>query len=114
MLTELVSSGLQAARSPGAIEAEALLKAYDSQINLWSGSDRQFSKMNFPKMSFYLKEFEDKKSLEDYIAHPDYGHSKDKPGVCLGLTLKENAKNKYELEIFANDAIVLDYRSIPD
>lgn len=34
--------------------------------------------------------------------------------MCVGLTLQENAQNNYELEIFANDAIVLDYRSVPD
>ena len=38
MLSDMVSSGLEAAKTPGAIEAEALLKAYDSQINLWSGA----------------------------------------------------------------------------
>lgn len=61
-----------------------------------------------------MQEFEDKKALEDYIAHPDYGHDKERPGICLGIALHENAKNKYELEIFANDAVVLDYRLIPD
>jgi hypothetical protein len=38
-------------------------------------------------MSFKLQEFETRKLLDDYIAHPDYGHGKDRPGVCVGLTL---------------------------
>ena len=70
--------------------------------------------MKFPTMNFYLKEFESKEELDEYIAHPDYGHGKDRPGVCIGMTLKEKAKNDFEFEIFANDAVVLDYRSLPD
>jgi hypothetical protein len=69
--------------------------------------------MTFPNMTFYMQEFESKEALDAHIAHPDYG-KENKPGVCVGMHLKRRAENKYEFEIFANDAIVLDYRSIPD
>jgi hypothetical protein len=114
MLLDVVEGSLSAIRTPTARDSEAMLKAYDSQINLWSGSDRAFSKMTFPNMTFTMQEFESKESLEEYIAHPDYGHGKDRPGVCVGMSLKEHSENDYEFEIFANDAIVLDYRMIPD
>jgi hypothetical protein len=58
-------------------------------------------------------EFETQKDLDDYISHPEYGKDPDRPAVCFGLTVHENSPSKYELELFFNDAIVLDYRSIP-
>jgi hypothetical protein len=94
-------------------EIEALTKAYDAQVNKFSGEDRQFTKMSIPNMKFHSKKFKDKKELDDYIAHPDHGKA-NHPGVCFGLTMHEHKKNeKYELELFFNDAAVLDYRSIP-
>jgi hypothetical protein len=51
--------------------------------------------------------------LDEYISADEYG-SPEKPGVCFGLTVHKKAENDYELELFFNDAIVLDYRSIPD
>jgi hypothetical protein len=48
LLSTLVEGSLAKIRTPTAREAEAFLRAYDSQINLWSGQDRQFSRMTFP------------------------------------------------------------------
>jgi hypothetical protein len=37
------------------------------------------------------------------------------PGICYGFTVHENqTANDYELELFFNDQLVLEYRSIPD
>ena len=37
MLMEMVNASISKGKTENAVEAEALLKAYDSQINLWSG-----------------------------------------------------------------------------
>ena len=50
--------------------------------------------------------------MDDYIEDDDYGHNKD--AVCFAFTLHEREENNFELELFFNDAVVLDYRSIPD
>jgi sulfur relay (sulfurtransferase) complex TusBCD TusD component (DsrE family) len=50
--------------------------------------------------------------LDEYIQDAEYGYEKD--AVCFAFTLHERENNDYELELFFNDAVVLDYRSIPD
>ena len=70
--------------------------------------------MDIPNQQFTPKSFKSKKELDDYIAHPGHGFDEDRPGVCFALTMHQHELNKkYELELFFNDAIVLDYRSIP-
>jgi hypothetical protein len=95
-----------------AAEFEAMFKMYDNQINAWSGKDRGLGDFNLPKLTFTGKEFESKDELDDYISHPLYG-SEGRPAVCFGIDLKNNKRHNYELELFFNDAAVLDYRSIP-
>jgi hypothetical protein len=52
--------------------------------------------------------------LDAYIEYKDFGYSEDHPGICFGFSVKENADNDYELELFFNDFyIVADYQSIP-
>jgi len=36
-------------------------------------------------MTFRMQEFEDKKTLEDYIAHEEYGIHPEKPAICFGF-----------------------------
>ena len=61
--------------------------------------------------------FSTQEELDQYIAHPDYGFdAENHPAVCFAFRLKEFdsvKRNNYELELFFNDANVLDYRSIP-
>lgn len=104
---------IQGLATDEAVQAEALLKARDSQINLLSGSDRLIKKLSFPSLKFKLKGFKTQDAMDDYIAADTYG-SKGSPGVCFGLTVHNKADNDFELELFFNDAVVLDYRSIPD
>jgi hypothetical protein len=43
----------------------------------------------------------------------DFGTTKH-PGICFGFTVHEDKrKSDYELELFFNDAFVLEYRSLP-
>jgi hypothetical protein len=59
-------------------------------------------------------DFETQADLDAYIEHQDYGRVPERPGVCFAFTVHEHVENlKYELELFFNDAVVLDYRSIP-
>jgi hypothetical protein len=114
LVNDLLTSGMSKVKAhPRIREVEALSKAYDAQVNKYSGEDRQFTKMEFPNMRFWGKEFADKKELDDYISHPDHGEDHH-PAICFAMTMHVHEKNKnYELELFFNDAIVLDYRSIP-
>ena len=42
--------------------------------------------------------------LEDYIGSDKIGTSEEWEGICYGFKIHENeAKNKYELELFYND-----------
>ena len=60
-------------------------------------------------------EFENKTALEDYISHAEHGRTKERPGICYGFTVDEDADvNRYELELFFNDLFVNEYKSIPD
>lgn len=63
-------------------------------------------------MQFNGKEFKSKEELDQYIEHPRYG-TKNFPAICFAFTVHKHKFNKYELELFFNDAVVLDYRSIP-
>jgi len=112
-LLNTVTASIRAGRTENAVEAEALLKAYDSQINLWSGQDRAFAELSFPNMTFQTQEFADQEELEAYIADDNYGGI-DTPGICFAFHIKEKGINDYELELMFNDQIVLDYKSIPD
>ena len=75
-------------------------------------------RLTFPTLKFKFKEFDTREQLEEYLQHADYGFDKQKPGsregICFGFTVHEHKENDFELELFFNDAIVLDYRSIPD
>lgn len=64
--------------------------------------------------NFTFKEFSSKESLELYLSADDYG-TPSKPGMCFGFQITENDKrNKYELEVFANDKWPNMRRLIPD
>ena len=54
--------------SDNAKDAEAALAAYESQINLLSGSDRELKRIGLPETEFYTKEFESKEALDSYIS----------------------------------------------
>jgi hypothetical protein len=96
------------------VEIEAILKTLDSFVNMWSGENRQLSKFEWPEdLEFIHMEFESQIELDAYIEHDDYGKDPERPAVCFGFTVHEESWKKYELELFFNDAIVLDYRGIP-
>jgi hypothetical protein len=93
---------------------EAALAAYDSQINLLSGADRKLKRIGMPDTKFYTQGFKTKEALDSYISDPKFG-SADKPAVCFGFEMQQHeAQKNYTLELFFNDAIMLDYRSVPD
>jgi len=49
MVNELLTKGMSKVKAhPRIREIEALTKAYDAQVNKFSGEDRQFSKMEVP------------------------------------------------------------------
>ena len=53
--------------------------------------------------------------MDDYIASDKIGTSPEYEGVCFGFSVHENeAKNKYELELFFNDMWPRWLRSIPN
>ena len=53
---------------------------------------------------FRLQEFESVEELEKYIGSDKIGTSEEWEGICYGFKIHENeAKNKYELELFYND-----------
>ena len=84
-------------------------------MNLWSGKNRKFSELKFPEIRFFMQEFSTKDELEKYISHENYGYDPEThPAICFAFEMKENDKNKYELDLMFNDQIVLDYRSIPN
>jgi len=114
-LQNMIGKGLnKLKKNKQVLEAEQLLKLAASKIYKWSGQDRSIADFKFPNMGFQHKEFASKEELDAYIEHPDHGYDEvNRPGVCFALTMHEHAQNDYELELFFNDAIVLDYRSIP-
>jgi hypothetical protein len=57
MLKGAISMQIEGLKTDEAVQAEALLKARDSQINLLSGSDRLIKKLSFPTLKFTFKEF---------------------------------------------------------
>jgi hypothetical protein len=70
--------------------------------------------MKFTESTLRTKSFESVEAIEAYIAHDDHGVTEDHPGVCFGVQVHEHAQNKYELELMFNDALVLDYKAIPN
>ena len=53
---------------------------------------------------FKFKEFETEADLVDYVEQDGYGWDSDKPAICLAFQVHENdAKNKYELELYFRD-----------
>lgn len=87
VVSELLTGGFSKVKAhPRIREVEALTKAYDAQVNKFSGEDRQFTKMSIPNMSFWSKGFKTKKDLDDYIAHPDHG-KEHHPAICFALTM---------------------------
>ena len=69
------------------------------------GSDASFlSSATRNVGNFKFKEFESVDALQDYIASDKIGTSEEWEGICYGFKIHENeAKNKYELELFYND-----------
>lgn len=64
--------------------------------------------------NFTFVEFDSKENLEAYLSADDYP-SPNKPGMCFGFQITENdKKNKYELEVFANDKWPQERRLQPD
>jgi hypothetical protein len=64
-------------------------------------------------MKFSWMEFDTVKELDEYMMHKKLGE-KSHPGICFAFKVHEYAKNDYELELFFNDGLVRDYRSIPE
>ena len=65
--------------------------------------------------NFTFKEFASKSELDDYISHEKVGIDPDFDAVCFGFSLHENEdKNKYELELFFNDAWPRWLKAIPN
>ena len=65
--------------------------------------------------NFTFKEFASKGDLDDYISDERIGTDPDFDGVCFGFSVLENdAGNKYELELFFNDAWPGWLKSIPN
>lgn len=49
----------------------------------------------------------------DYVRAPGYGWDEDKPAVCFAFEVHENeAKNKYELELYYRTAWPNMYRTM--
>ena len=62
---------------------------------------------------FTYKEFESQDELFDYVRAPGYGWDEDKPAVCFAYEVHENeAKNKYELELYYRTAWPNMYRTM--
>lgn len=54
---------------------------------------------------FSLRAFDSQAELDSYIADERIGSSDEWEGICFAFAVHENdAKNKYELELFYNDA----------
>jgi hypothetical protein len=88
LLSDIIGEGLDAiSKHEGLKEVEAVAKAYESRINMWSGESRQVTKMKFPNMQFFSKTFKSQKELDEYIEHDDYGHNVDHPAICFAYTL---------------------------
>jgi len=64
-------------------------------------------------MKFEWMEFDNVEDLDVYMMHKDLG-KKTHPGICYAFKVHEYASNNYELELFFNDGLVRDYRSIPE
>ena len=51
----------------------------------------------------------------DYIEHVDYGIDEiNRPGVCFGFSVIENALDDYEIEMYFNDLWPSSFYSLPD
>ena len=61
-----------------------------------------------------MKEFKDKKELDEHIEHKDHGRTADKPGICFAFTIHEHSSINIELELFFNDHFVSEYKSLAD
>jgi hypothetical protein len=55
-----VEAELTKMKNKDTIEAEAISKVVDAQVNHWSGNDRRMTNLKFPEMKFYLQPFETK------------------------------------------------------
>ena len=65
--------------------------------------------------NFTFKEFASKSDLDDYISSDQIGINPDFDAVCFAFALHENDdKNKYELELFFNDAWPRWLKAIPN
>jgi len=63
---------------------------------------------------FKFKEFDSEEALFSYVRQDGYGWDEDKPAICLAFKVTENeAKNKYELELYSRDTWPAMYQAIP-
>lgn len=46
--------------------------------------------------------------LDYYLAHPDYGYTKDRPSICFAFEIKKFSDTRYELDLHFNDQFLID------
>ena len=66
--------------------------------------DTKYNDMTSRLGNFTFKAFESKDTLDAYIASEKVGFDPEFEPICFAFAIHENdAKNKYELELFFND-----------
>jgi hypothetical protein len=76
------------------VELEEIIKTY---INV----ENQVLQRNYN-----YKHFDSVDELNEYVKHPDYNKTSERPAICFGINFKKNADNDYSLSLYYfSDAI---------